>query len=247
MTWSDADEAIYRHLGHVTVPGLFSAARTAEVVDDIQRWGEQFLADLPPSQRAWYVDGGVAARTVLRKLDNPHHHREAVRELARDPALVAIVESLIGPGVWVYFSQIFFKPPEGGGPKPAHQDNFYFGPNDQEGVVTAWIALDDATLENGCLHFGDGTNRGPVYRHEAPPDKPYDLQLPESILQRQPMSPAPVMRGGVSFHHGNTFHGSGPNLSTHWRRACALHYVNAGTSFVTPALPYDHALKLRIT
>ncbi len=247
MTWSDADKAIYRHMGHVTVPGLFSSERTAAVVEDIQRWGEQFLADLPPSQRAWYVDDGVAARTVLRKLDNPHHHREVVRELARDPALVAIVESLIGPGVWVYFSQIFFKPPEGGGPKPAHQDNFYFGPNDLEGVVTAWIALDDATLENGCLHFGDGTNRGPVYPHEAPPDEPYNLQLPEAILRRQPMSPAPVMRGGVSFHHGNTFHRSGPNLSPNWRRACALHYVNARTTFDHPALPYDHALKLRIT
>jgi phytanoyl-CoA hydroxylase len=45
----------------------------------------------------------------------------------------------------------FFKPPEGGGPKPAHHDNFSFGPNDPEGVVTAGIALDDAALENGCL------------------------------------------------------------------------------------------------
>lgn len=247
MTWTHADQAIYRHAGHATVPGLFSAAQTDAVVADIQAWGEQFLADLPPSQRAWYVDGGVAARTVLRKLDNPHHHREAVRTLAREPALVAIVESLIGPGVWVYFSQVFFKPPEGGGPKPAHQDNFYFGPSDLEGVVTAWVALDDATLENGCLYFGEGTNRGPVYPHEAPADEPYNLQLPSAILARQPMTPAPVMRGGVSFHHGNTFHQSGPNLSTRWRRAVALHYVNDATSFAHPALPYDHSLKLRIS
>jgi len=55
------------------------------------------------------------------------------------------------------------------------------------------------------------------------------------------------MRGGVSFHHGNTFHQSAPNLSTRWRRACALHYVNAHTFFEHPALPYDDGLKLRIT
>jgi ectoine hydroxylase-related dioxygenase (phytanoyl-CoA dioxygenase family) len=167
--------------------------------------------------------------------------------LARAPQLVDVVETIIGPGVSVFFSQIFFKAPEGGGPKPAHQDNFYFGPNDPEGVVTAWVALDDATLENGCLYFGDGTNRGPVYTHRAPADEPFNLQLPPSILQRQPMSPAPVMKGGVSFHHGNTFHQSGPNLSTRWRRACALHYVNAHTFFEHPALPYDAGLKLRIT
>jgi ectoine hydroxylase-related dioxygenase (phytanoyl-CoA dioxygenase family) len=149
--------------------------------------------------------------------------------------------------VSVYFSQIFFKPPEGGGPKPAHQDNFYFGPNDPDGLVTAWVALDDATLENGCLYFGEGSNLGPVYAHEAPADEPFNLQLPDAILQRQPMVPAPVPRGGVSFHHGNTFHQSAANLSTHWRRACALHYVNAGTRFVQPALPYDHSLMLRIS
>ena len=158
-----------------------------------------------------------------------------------------IVERMIGPGVSVYFSQVFFKPPEGGGPKPAHQDNFYFGPNDEEGVVTAWIALDDATLENGCLHYGEGTHLGPVYPHEAPADEPYNLQLPAALLARQPMQPAPVRRGGVSFHHGNTFHHSGPNLSTRWRRAVALHYVNHTTFFEHPALPYDHALKLRVS
>ena len=247
MALSEADLALYRHTGHLTVPGLFDQRTTDALIEDIQAWGEAFLAELPPAQRAWYVDGGVKARSVLRKLDNPHHHRAAVRELARTPALVDLVEQFIGPGVSVYFSQIFFKPPEGGGPKPAHQDNFYFGPNDTEGVVTAWVALDDATLENGCLYFGDGSNRGPVYAHVAPPDEPYNLQLPPEILARQPMSPAPVMRGGVSFHHGNTFHQSAPNLSTRWRRACALHYVNAHTFFEHPALPYDESLKLRIS
>lgn len=247
MTLTEADRAIYRQLGHLTAPGVFDAPTTDALVADIEAWGAAFLADLPESQRAWYLDSGVAARDVLRKLDNPHHHRDAVKAVARAPALVAMVEALIGPGVSVYFSQIFFKPPEGGGPKPAHQDNFYFGPTDPEGVATAWIALDDATLENGCLYFGEGTNRGPVYAHEAPAAEPYNLQLPEAILSRQPMTPAPVLRGGVSFHHGNTFHRSGPNLSARWRRACALHFVRNDVEYATPALPYDHSLKLRVS
>ena len=61
------------------------------------------------------------------------------------------------------------------------------------------------------------------------------------------MTPAPVKKGGVSLHHGNTFHQSGPNQSAAWRRACALHYVRNDVEFATPALPYDNALKLRIT
>lgn len=61
------------------------------------------------------------------------------------------------------------------------------------------------------------------------------------------MTPAPVRKGGVSFHHGSTFHQSGSNHSTRWRRACALHYVRNGVEFAAPALPYDHALKMRVS
>jgi phytanoyl-CoA hydroxylase len=241
------DLAFYRHQGHLTVNGIFHADEMDAVVRDIERWGEAFLAELPPGQRAWYLDGGVKARAVLRKLDNPHARRDAVQSLARDPRLVRHVESVLGPGVSVYFSQIFFKPPEGGGPKPAHQDNFYFGPTDIEGIVTAWIALDDSTLDNGCLYFVDGTNLGPVYPHFAPEDEPFNLQLPAIVLDKQPMAPAPVRKGGVSFHHGNTFHQSGPNHSPKWRRACALHYVRNDVEFAAPALPYDTALKLKVS
>jgi len=239
------DLGFYRHDGYLTVNGVFGADEMDAVVRDIEQWGEAFLSRLPQSQRAWYLDGGVKARAVLRKLDNPHVHREAVRALARDPRLVRHVESVLGAGVSVYFSQIFFKAPEGGGPKPAHQDNFYFGPTDIDGVVTAWIALDDATLENGCLYFGDGSNVGPVYPHFAPEGEPFNLQLPAAVLGGQPMTPAPVKKGGVSFHHGNTFHQSGPNHSMKWRRACALHYVRNDVEFATPALPYDTALKFK--
>ena len=214
------DLAFYRHQGHLTVNGVFRANEMDALSGDIEQWGETFLSELPPEQRRWYVDGGVTARTALRKLDNPHAHRAAVRTLAADPRLVDLVEQFIGRGVSVYFSQIFFKAPEGGGPKPAHQDNFY---------------------------FGDGTNQGPVYAHFAPADEPFNLQLPAALLEKQPMAPAPVRKGGVSFHHGNTFHQSGPNHSSRWRRACALHFVCNDVEFATPALPYDNALKLRVS
>jgi len=237
----------YARDGHVTVPGIFTAGEMDQAIADVMDWGASYMADLTPEQRAWYLDRGVVSAAVLRKMDNPHYHRAAFRALAADPRLVAHVEALIGPGVSVYFSQIFYKPPQGGGPKPVHQDNFYFGPSDREGVVTAWIALDEATVENGCLFFGDGTHRGPVLDHVAPADQPYDLQIPLEIAIDYPMTPAPVPKGGVSFHHGNTLHRSSDNRSDKWRRACALHYVSNATRFATPALTYDHGLVIRIS
>ena len=233
--------------GHTTVAGVFAAAEMDAVTEDIGRWGEDFLAALAPDQRRWYVDGGVKAKEVLRKLDNPHFHRASVERLARDPRLVALVEDLIGSGVQVCFSQIFFKAPEGGGPKPAHQDNFYFGPRDTEALVTAWIALDDATVENGCMSFGEGSHKKAVIRHFAPPEEPFNLQIADQDLAGMPMTPGPVPKGGVSFHHGGTVHQSGVNRSPRWRRACALHYVRNDNAFIHPALPYDATVFMRIT
>jgi len=240
------EKAVYEKTGHYTVPGVFTAAEMDAAIEDIGRWGEEFLRELPADQRRWYLDGGVKARDVLRKLDNPHHHRESIRGLARDPRLLALVEGAIGKGVSVYFSQIFFKPPEGGGPKPPHQDNFYFGPRDPEALITAWVAFDDATVENGCMFFGEGSHRGPVIPHVAPEGEPFNLQVPEKAPMPA-MTPAPVPKGGVSFHHGGVLHQSGPNHSQRWRRACALHYVRNDNAFVNPALPYDEKMFLRIT
>lgn len=247
MRLSDGELRVYRAAGHLTVPGVFPVAAMDAAIRDVERWGEDVLAGLPAADRAWYVEPGVTAREVLRKLDNPHFHRAAFRALARDPRLVALAESIIGPGVKVYFSQIFFKAPEGGGPKPAHQDNFYFGPDDPDGLVTAWIALDAATIENGCMQFAEGSNRGPVYPHVAPPGEPFNLQLTADEEARHPFAAAPVPRGGVSLHHGNTIHRSGANHSPRWRRACALHYVRNATRFVTPALRYDESVVVPIT
>lgn len=238
---------IYRTLGHLTVKGVFAPARMDAAIDDIGRWSAAKLKTLSDKERRWYLDGGVQGQAVFRKLDNPHHHRPFFRALAEDPVLVDLVEAVLGQGISVYFSQIFFKAPRGGGPKPVHQDNFYFGPSDPQGVVTAWIALDHATLENGCLYFGNGSNLGPVHAHEAPPNEPFNLQVPSDIAARQPMTPEPVSKGGVSFHHGNVFHRSSDNLSDHWRRACALHYVRNHVRFAEPALPYDDSMVMRVT
>ncbi len=239
--------AAYREKGHVTVPGVFAPAEMDAVIADIERWGEEFLANIAPAQRDWYVDGGVRAREVLRKLDNPHHQRDSVKALAHDPRLVGLVEQAIGPGVSVVFSQIFFKAPGGGGPKPPHQDNWYFGPRDPEALITAWIAFDDASVENGCMYFGEGTHRAPVIEHFAPPEEPFNLQVAAHDAAHIAMTPAPVPKGGVSFHHGGVLHQSGPNHSDRWRRACALHYASNSNNFARPALAFDNAMTMRIT
>jgi len=237
----------YDERGHVTCAPFFKSALIDKLTDTCSTWAQHVISELNDEERRWYCETDSEGTQQLRKLDNPVYHKAPFQNLARNPELVALVERMIGPGLSVPFSQIFFKPPRGGGPKPAHQDNFYFGCSNRDGMVTAWIALDAATTENGCLYFGDGTNKSDVIPHIAPEGEPYNLQIPTNLLEKIPMSPAPVARGGVSFHHGNTVHQSSDNRSPNWRRAVAIHYVNRDTEFANPALDYDASKRVGIS
>lgn len=234
-----AQLADYRTLGHLTVRDVFGADDMDAAVADAEAWAEYEIDALDAADRAWYLEAAVPDRAVLRKLDNPVYLRPVFRTLAGNAKLRALVAQIIGPDPRVLFSQLFFKAPGGGGPKPMHQDNFYFGPNDLDGMTTAWIALDDADESNGCLCFADGSNQGEVMPHTAPDGQPFNLLVPGESAADYTMTPAPVPRGGVSFHHGNTLHQSSENHSDRWRRACAIHYANGKTEMVQPALTYD--------
>lgn len=237
----------YRRHGHVTVADLIPESLVAAAIKDLEKWSQEFLTLMEPGQEQWFLEGGVSDGKVLRKLDNPVFARDEFRMLAGHTSLLCAVEQLIGPGLRVLFSQVFLKPAAGGGPKPVHQDNFYFGPNDLDGLVTAWIALDDATVENGCLCYADGSNTGPVLPHEAPPDEPFNLQVTADLAATFKMTPAPVSRGGVSFHHGNTLHQSSENTSGRPRRAVAMHFANRSTVFERPALTFDASVTVEFT
>lgn len=235
----------YQNAGHVTVPAMFSKTQIAAALSDIETWSNEFFETLTAKNRNWYLEDNGASRAI-RKLDDPVYRRKVFRDMARDKSVVAIVEQIIGTNVSVCFSQVFCKPPEVGGPKPIHQDNFYFGPDDEDAMVTVWIALDDATEKNGCLFYGDGSNRGPVLPHVAPADQPFNLQIPEAAATAFEMTAAPVAAGGVSFHHGNTWHQSSANTSPSPRRAVAFHYIRNNATLRTPALPYDLTLTVSV-
>ena len=237
----------FRREGQLTVPDLFSAEQIDGALADLAEWDAEFRATLTDEQREWYLEDPSDPASPFRKLDNPVFHRATFRELATARALVEAVEQLIGKGVTLFFSQVFCKPPEVGGPKPVHQDNFYFAPSDTDALLTTWIALDAATEENGCLYYGHGSHRELVLEHAAPEAEPFNLQVPAEVAARYPMTPAPVHRGGVSFHHGNTLHQSSANRSNHPRRAETFHFLQNDAQLVNPALDYEPSNVVKIS
>ncbi len=82
------------------------------------------------------------------------------------PKIVTAVTSLLGDDVELYQSMALVKPAHIGIDKPWHQDNAYFAVEDLDGVLGTWIALDEATIENGCMHFlPGGHHHGPLRRN----------------------------------------------------------------------------------
>ena len=175
----------FRQTGHLTVPNFLDVQTTDSVIDDIAKWSREFLQTLSPEEHRWYLEQSSGNQPQLRKLDNPVYHRKVFRELAANNSLVEMVEQLIGRGVSVFFSQVFMKPPQIGGEKPIHQDNFYFGPDDPDAILTAWIALDDASAEIGG-EFGD-PSRGAIKRRRkiGGDDQRVDVHGPKATVFAQ--------------------------------------------------------------
>lgn len=232
--------------GHLTVDKFFTVAQIESVIKDIDIWGQQIRDNLSDEEKSWFLEKDAGEDAPLRKLDDPVFHRPVFQQLAQVPRVKQGIEQLIGPDVCIFFSQVFMKPAHHGGPKPIHQDNYYFDPTDHQRQVTVWVALDAATTENGCLYFANGSHHAGVVNHVAPPDEPFNLQVPNDIAQQYEMTAAPVAQGGISIHHGNVFHQSSANRSDFPRRAVAMHFIPQDMSLLNPTLTYDETKRFHL-
>lgn len=148
------------------------------------------------------------------------------QEFARNPRILEATRVLIGPRVRVFRDQALQKPP-GGQAKPLHQDLSYFRVQPADELVTAWVALDDATTRNGCMIYVPGSHRHGLFEITRDPQRPVHhvpdtrgIAIADEVL-------CPVPAGAVIFHHGYTLHRSDVNQTQTWRRSVQLHYAGS--------------------
>jgi 2-oxoglutarate-dependent dioxygenase len=144
--------------------------------------------------------------------------------LVRRPEVVTRVEGLLGGAVRLLRDHAFYKPAGKGAASglALHQDNRYWH-LEPPLAGTLWIALDDATVENGCVHYVPGSHRRGRIEHVRP--RP-DATLLEAVSDEQ-ATPYPVPAGAALFHHAQVLHGSPPNRTARPRRAYCVVYVRA--------------------
>lgn len=178
------------------------------------------------------VAGNQAGRNSERVFTQRMHLRRtsaAVRDLVEDPGIGRLVAELEGvDAVRLYLDQALVKEPYGA-PTSYHLDIPWWSFSSPH-ACTIWVALDDATLENGCLYFIPGSHKlrlGTV-GDLGPELGALFVAHPEAAARPRP---APLPAGGCSFHNGHTVHGAGANMTPGRRRAMSTAFMPAGVRF----------------
>jgi hypothetical protein len=152
-----------------------------------------------------------------------------MRHAVAAPAIVEVLTRVISPNVKCMQSMLFIK--SAGKPGQAwHQDEIYIPTRDRS-LTGGWIALDDATVENGCLWVIPGSHKpGVLYPQEWHDDKRFDCSW---LSTHYPWSnddavPVEVKAGSIVFFNGYLLHRSLPNWAPGgFRRALVNHYMSA--------------------
>ena len=157
-----------------------------------------------------------------------------LQALSNQATIHRIVEGLVGETAQLIHDMALVKPAHIGSEKPWHQDLAYFDWHPAGGVIGVWIALDVATVENGCMFVLPGSHAaGPVaHIHNR------DCQIPDERVEIENSVAVPLQPGGALFFHSLLHHGTPPNDSPTGRQALQFHY--AGVSCARRSL-HDHA------
>ena len=151
-----------------------------------------------------------------------------------NPAFVIPASQLLGErAVRFWHDQLFCKPAKHGGVVAWHQDYSYWTRTRPMQHLTAWTGLDDATVENGCLHYIPGSHKWgflnkPVLTGEMERLKAFLDEKQQEMLKNS--VPIEMKKGHVTFHHPLLVHGSFENRSAVPRRAFVINVFADGTS-----------------
>lgn len=219
--------------GYLVVDGLVSLDEVEELRRDtikVARGGYPCDGIVPASDA---LSDDEVLRTLLC-IHQPHYVSPTMERYARHPRICGALSQIAAAhlpywdgSVKCMQSMLFVKPPGFQG-QAWHQDEIYIPTRDRS-LVGAWIALDDATIENGCLWVVPGSHRqGYLYpqRPHGNPDE-FDFAQESYGFDESLETPVEVKAGTVVFFNGYLLHRSRKNRGKIYRRVLVSHYCNA--------------------
>jgi len=243
----------FRRDGYLIVKGLVSTEEVQELMqfmDDLTA-GRTTIPGLPSPPDDISEE---ERRIFYERIHMPHRSKEICERFLLHPNIIDVLEALIGPDILALQTMMFFKNPGQAG-QGYHQDSYYI-PTQPDTLCGTWLALNPATIENGCVWMTPGSQAEPIYpdcdgvsrngdgfisdiehiKNASHPDTDKNT-LAKIAMQYNNEVPAVVDPGDVVFFGGHIFHRSHMNKATYSRRAFVSHYCNARSR-----VPWNHGI-----
>jgi len=182
--------------------------------------------------------------TQCLKLADSH---AGMRALMLDQRLGRVAATLAGvDGIRIWHDQALFKPPFGN-PTGWHLDNPYWSFSSRD-ALSIWVALDDATRDNGCLYYVPGTHKTATWQNAGIGKNQGDLFKVYPQWREIGTVGCPCPAGSAVFHNGLCAHGAGANMTNRPRRAMTCAYMPDGETFngTRNILPEDYFKTLNV-
>ncbi len=185
-------------------------------LDPIESRVNEAMRANPPAGR------GIARADEIVFMPHLVATNAVARNFARHPVLQGLCRDLIGDSVHLYWDQLVYKRPQTPVDFPWHQDNGYNFVEPQQ-YLTCWVALTDATVDNGCPWITPGLHQRGTLQHTW-------SNLGFVCLQQDPpdAQPLELKAGSIAVFSSLTPHRTGPNLTRHIRKAYILQYAPEG-------------------
>ena len=228
----DDSIAAYRRDGYIVVRGFLSPRRVEACLHAL---GQLASGDLEIRETNFQFEVGAPLDKIaaservkfIRRYKDFTVDAPVLGAVAHDRRLHAILDQLLGVGRRMGLEMAMVKPPFVGSVKPWHQDAAYFRLADPGTLVGTWIALDPATLANGCMELKVGSHLdGPQpHAHEN------DLNLcgiPDGAAPPRERVAVEMAPGDLLIFHSCMQHYTAPNTTEMTRRALQFHYIQNG-------------------
>jgi len=184
---------------------------------------------------------------VFDQMLNLWQTNDKVKQMMENEQLGEMVAQLADwDGTRIWHDQALIKRPWAN-PTSWHLDTPFWSFSDRR-ALSIWVALDDATYQNGCLYFIPGSNSKTTFENPGI-GKNMDAVFEFYPQFKNSKSVAvPMKAGSCSFHNGLTIHGAGANMTNGFRRAMTCAYMPDGAVFngIKNILSDEQVAKLKI-
>ena len=231
----------YRTHGFALLANALNAQEVASINDDALRlcrgdYGEIAYGDPTAGwsepRRDTLAEAALSDEDLLRRyicIHHPHKVSRTAQAALAAPRVVDALVRVVGPNVKAMQSMLFIKS-EGKPGQAWHQDECFIPTRDRS-LTAVWIALDDATVENGCLWVLPGSHRrGVLYPAREQHDPRFDctIEAYDFPYTDEDAVPVEIPAGTALIFNGYLLHRSLENSGRHgYRRALANHYMSA--------------------